>query len=209
MPSDEVSEEEKLVRRWYDHKSRLMEQSLGKEHGMVMHAIVPFYLGGGLDLYYYPHGLQGTAIATKELTELPNQGSSNNIYQSYEMVMFTRRELDLGLANDEWTPFGWMHSTINSILQPLARYSADASLNPNETCEFPEDFDRIGGKCLIFDGFARYNDAIAKDFGLLLVIDIFRSEMEYAREAGGSELIEMLKEKGCYPYSDLDRKPLI
>jgi hypothetical protein len=36
---------------------------------MVMHAIIPYAIGGGLDLYYYPNGLPGTAIATKELSE--------------------------------------------------------------------------------------------------------------------------------------------
>ena len=65
------SDDEALAQRWYDRKSALMEASLGKEHDVVMHAIIPFAVGGGLDLYYYPNGLPGTAIATKELCELP------------------------------------------------------------------------------------------------------------------------------------------
>src|SRR5262245_48239113 len=75
-------EDDELAQRWYDRKSSLMEASLGKEHDMVMHAIIPYAVGGGLDLYYYPNGLPGTAIATKELSEVPNQGSANNVYRS-------------------------------------------------------------------------------------------------------------------------------
>jgi hypothetical protein len=46
-----------LSREWYDHKSAFMEKTPGKEHGMVMHAIIPYAIAGGLDLYYYPHGI--------------------------------------------------------------------------------------------------------------------------------------------------------
>jgi hypothetical protein len=51
-----------------------------------MHALIPYAISGGLDLYYYPNGLPGTAIATKELSELPNAGSSNDVYSSFDMT---------------------------------------------------------------------------------------------------------------------------
>ncbi|MCX7806279.1 MAG: hypothetical protein N3A38_13990 [Planctomycetota bacterium] len=31
---------------WYEHKSRLVEKILGKEHNMVMHAVIPYEPGG-------------------------------------------------------------------------------------------------------------------------------------------------------------------
>ena len=161
-----------LAQKWFDHKSMLMEKSLGKEHNIVMHALIPYEIGGALDLYYYPNGIPGTAIATKELSELPNEGSSNNIYQSYELVMFTRRQLELDSALDDTTPFGSIHTSFNSLLNRIAPYSAEAKLNPNATCEFPTDMERVGGKCLIFDGYACYNDEFAKNFGLLVSIEI-------------------------------------
>src|SRR5262245_35361256 len=105
-------EDDELAQRWYDRKSSLMEASLGKEHDMVMHAIIPYAVGGGLDLYYYPNGLPGTAIATKELSELPNQGSANDVYDSYELVMFTKHAIDLDAAHKENTPFGKAHASI-------------------------------------------------------------------------------------------------
>jgi hypothetical protein len=206
MASDDDNESDQA---WYDHKSALLEKSLGKEHDMVMHAIIPYAIGGGLDLYYYPHGIPGTAIATKELSESPNEGSSNEVYRSYELVMFTRHPISLDDARDEKTPFGRAHASINAILNCIGRYSADATLNPHETCEFPEDMESVGGKCLIFDGYASHSDDVAEDFGLLAIIEIHRSEMDYAREHGGEALLFRLKQEGCYPYSDLDRPPVV
>ena len=199
---------EEAAQRWYDRKSALMEEMLGKEHDIVMHAIIPYAIGGGLDLYYYPNGIPGTAVATKELSELPGEGSSNRVFQCYELVMFTKHALDLNAAKDEDTPFGQAHRVINSVLNRLAPYSAQAALNPNETCEFPADMPTVGGRCLIFDGYPSHpGDAVA-EFGLLAVIEVFRAEMEYARENGGTKLLKRLKAKGCYPYSDLDRGPV-
>ncbi len=49
---------------------------------------------------------------------------------------------------------------------------------------------------------------MADNFGLLAIIEVFRSEMDFARQCGGAVLIERLKAEGCYPYSDLDREPI-
>jgi Suppressor of fused protein (SUFU) len=199
---------EDIDAQWLERKSAYLEESLGNEHDMVMHALIPYALGGSLDLYYYPNGVPGTAIATKELAEGTNDGPSNDVYRSYELVMFTRHRIDLDKANDEKTAFGRAHRNINAILNVIARYSEQATLNPNETCEFPADFEGIGGKCLVLDGYACHSDEIAEAFGLLAIIEVFRSEMEYARKHGGAKLIERLKAKGHYPYSDMERKPV-
>lgn len=199
--------EDAAAQEWYDRKSALMEERLGPEHDMVMHAIIPYAIGGGLDLYYYPNGVPGTAIATKELSELPGEGSSNDVFQCYELVMFTRHAVDLD-AKDEDEGFGRMQHTINAILNAIAPYSAQATLNPNETCEFPADMPTIGGRCLIFDGYPTYDDVEPDEFGLLAIIEIFRSEMDYARANGGAKLLRLLRKHGHYPYSDLDREPV-
>jgi hypothetical protein len=185
-----------------------MAAYLGPEHDVVMHAIFPYCVGGGLDLYYYPSGLPGTAIATKELSELPGEGSSNRVYQCYELVMFTRLPLDLEAAQNARTKFGKAHASIDAILNAIAPYSAEATLNPNETCEFPADLKRLGGRCLIFDGYTPHPTRQAEPFGLLAIIEIFPSEMRYAMKHGGAKLIKRLKSEGHYPYSDLAREPV-
>lgn len=196
------------AKQWYDRKSLLMEEVLGQEHNMVMHAIIPYAIGGALDLYYYPNGVAGTAIATKELSEMPGVGSSNRVYQCYELVMFTRHPIDLDNARDTNSAFGRAHASINGILNSMARYSAEAALNPNETCEFPAETPRLGGRCLIFDGYPAYPKDEPAEFGLLAIIEVFRSEMEYAREHGGAALLKKLKAARRYPYSDLQRTPV-
>jgi hypothetical protein len=201
-------EEHEAWNKWYERKSAMMESWLGKEHNMVMHAIIPYAVGGGLDLYYYPNGLFGTAIATKELSDSPRKGSSNDVYQTYELVMFTRHPVDLKLAKDASTPFGKAHSSINRVLNSIARYSAQATLNPRQTCEFPADMKNVGGKCLIFEGFSPTSRLGIEEFGLLAIIEVFRSEMNFARKNGGAKLIALLKDAGAYPFSDLDRKPV-
>jgi hypothetical protein len=201
-------EEERLENEWYEKKSGLMEALLGKEHDMVMHAVIPYEIGGALDLYYYPNGISGTGVATKELSFACRDSSTNDWFEKYELVMFTREQLDLDQAQDESSPFGEAHQNISSILNPIARYSEEAKLNPNETCEFPSDIEGIGGKCLIFSA---YETAEGKsdNFGLLAIIEVFRSEMEYAMDQGGDMLLGLLKEKGIYPYSDMNREPVI
>jgi hypothetical protein len=203
-----ANEDEEAWQEWDDRKSELMAKTLGKEHDMVMHAIIPYAIGGGLDLYYFPNGIPGTGVATKELSELPGEGSSNDVFQCYELVMFTKHPIDLDAAKDEATAFGQAHTVINAVLNLIARYSAEATLNPNETCEFPADMTTVGGRCLIFDGYPSYPEDEPAEFGLLAVIEVFQSEMAYARKNGGAKLLERLKGKGHYPYSDMDRKPV-
>jgi hypothetical protein len=208
-PAKVSPEQQARWNEWHEHKSQLMEQMLGKEHDLVMHAIFPYAIGGGLDLYYFPNGIPGTAIATKELTELPNEGSSNRTFSCYELVMFTRHPLNLDEAKNKETTFGKAHSNLNRVLNVVARYSAQANLNPNETCEFPPDMQGVGGKCLIFDSAGQHSDEFVRCFGLLTVIEIFRSEMHFAMEHSGALLLEKLKAAGHYPYSDMDRKPVV
>lgn len=196
-------EEDRLAQEWYERKTSMMVDVLGKEHNMVLHAIIPYAIGGALDLYYFPNGIEGTAIATKELCETPDEGSSNDVFDAYELVMFTRHAFSLDDARNEATAFGRAHRSINSILSYIARYSAQATLNPHETCEFPADMEPVGGKCLIFDAYGFDEDHA--EFGLLAIIEIHRSEMDFARKHGGGKLIAKLKQAGYYPYSDLDR----
>lgn len=201
-------DEQRIEEEWYDKKSAYMADILGPEHDMVMHAIIPYEVGGALDLYYFPNGIEGTAVATKELSYALRKSSSNRKFKKYELVMFTRVPLDLDDAKDEDTPFGKAHHYINSVLNPVARYSEMAELNPGDTSEFPTEFEGIGGKCFIFSDYGSKTEA-QEPFGLMTLIEIHRNEMAFARENSGEELIERLKEKGVFPYSNTDRPPVV
>jgi len=195
--------------KWYERKSAFMASRLGPQHDTVMHALIPFALGGGLDLYYYPNGIPGTCISTKELCEIPGEGPSNRVFSCYELVMFTRVPLALDDAKNPATPFGRIHAIINDVLNPIAQYcGSSVILNPCESCEFPADMDGVGGMCLLFDGYGCWPDKEAGEFGLMLLMAIHRSELEFIQKNGSERLLERLKGAGVYPYSDLDRPPV-
>ena len=200
------AEAQAAAEAWYDRKSEIMASILGREHGEVMHAIIPYAIGGGLDLYYYPNGVPGVAIATKELTDNPSDCPSNREFDRYELVMVTRHPFEMENALNEDTAFGKIHRNLNAVLNVIAPYSAQARLNPSETCEFPAAMEKVGGKCFVFDAYGQGTGP--ENFGLLLVIEIFRAEMDLARAQGGQVLIQRLKDGGHYPYSDLDRAPV-
>jgi hypothetical protein len=192
-----------------------MESILGQEYEKVMHAIIPFFAGGALDLYYYPSYCDGTAIATKELTDYKFNKPKNDVYDAYELVMITRHKINLD-STKEARPventFAYDHKYINGILNSIARYSTEAKLNPRDTIEFPDDTEVIGGKCLILDALSeplRNNGTRKRNFGLMLLMEIHRDEMEYAMQQNGEELIERLKEKGVYPYTGIDRPSVL
>jgi len=191
-----------------------MENILGKEHDMVMHAIIPYDVGGSLDLYYYPNFMNGTAVASKELTNYKFNNPKNDWLDAYELVMVTRHKIDLVSVKDEnpmINSFSYDHKNINSILNMIGRYSSQARLNPYETIEFPSDIESVGGKCLILDILSEpliNSETKNRKFGLMLVMEIHRDEMEYAMQQKGKELIQILKDKNVYPFSGINRKSI-
>ncbi len=199
----------------YDAKSKFMQKNLGNEHNLVMHAIIPYHIGGSLDLYYFPNFMKGTAIATKELTNYKFKKPSNDWFDSYELVMCTKHKIDLDstkIENPKKNTFSYDHKYINYIINAVGRYSSLAKLNPYETIEFPDDFGEISEKCLILDSLTEpFIDKNTKNkkFGLMLVMEIHRSEMEYAMKQNGKELIDLLKKENIYPFTGIDRKPII
>ena len=40
--------------RWYELKRRGLEYVLGPMYEMVSHGVIPFFLGGRLDIYFFP-----------------------------------------------------------------------------------------------------------------------------------------------------------
>lgn len=198
--------------KWGQMKQEALTRVFGTMHNEVAHAIFPFSVGGSLDLYYFAHHIPGTAVVTQELINEEGKGPSNRKHRAFEICMFTRHLLDLSNAQNTETPFGRMHKRISAILNVAARYSFEATLNPNETAEFPPDFEEVGGACFIFNDYSPGGKKLTigkKTFGLLAVIEVHRAEMQFAQTNGGRSLIMRLKGKGYYPYSDLDRDPVV
>ncbi|MGG9962561.1 suppressor of fused domain protein [Ferruginibacter sp. SUN106] len=204
VPGNQFSEEE--YEKDYELKQQGLEQVLGKMHDMVGHAIIPFAIGGATDMYYFPNGIAGTGFATMELLDPAGNGPKPNRLGTYELVAFTKEAYNSG--EDEQTAFNLVQSRICSIFTTIGNYSFEAVLNPNETCEVPVPPEEGKNICLVFD---HYNPGNAefkigeRQHHLLLCLEVFKSEMEFARQQGSAELFKLLKEKGFYPYSDMDR----
>ncbi len=201
----EVSDDEAEA-SWYDKKTALMETALGKEHDHVIHAIISYEIGGALHGYLYPNGIKGTGLATKQLARLGGEGSSNGLYDVYEFVMFTSADITTEkyeITDNKDDPHYLMRSALNAI----APYSEEAVLNPFETLGFPDDWEDMAGRNFIFHGYK--SDLFSQDFGIMLVMEIFDSELKFKESNGGDALIEKLIEAGVYPYSDMDREPVV
>lgn len=195
---------------WYERKSELMASVLGAEADWVMHAMIPYEIGGSLDRYYYHSPTTGTAMATKELSLLPDQGSSNDRLTTYELVSFMRGPYEKEDANNPNTAVGRIDRRLAKFLNLIARYSDQATLNRFETCAIPtEDSDESEYPLVIFDEFASFDIDAGATFGLLAVIEILPSEFEYKQENGGEALIDLLKQEGVYPFTDPDREPVV
>ena len=75
----------------YELKVQGLENVLGKMHNMVGHAIIPFGVGGSVDMYYFLNHIQGTSFATMELLDPEGNGPKPNRIGTYELVAFTKQ----------------------------------------------------------------------------------------------------------------------
>jgi hypothetical protein len=194
----------------YEPKQAALERILGPMHGLVGHAIIPFQAGGTVDMYYFPNGIPGTGFATMELIEPDGSGPKPNRIGTYELVAFTRQKIPTPEDVPEDHPFNLIERRICGTFTTIGSYSYEAVLNPGETCELPGK-DEESTRCLIFYEYAPHGipfEIDGKKHCLLLCLEVFRSEMEYAMENGSTVVIKKLKEAGRYPYSDLDREPV-
>lgn len=205
VPAREFTDEE--FERDYKLKEQGLENVLGAMHGIVGHAIIPFSIGGAVDMYYFTNGIKGTGFATMELLDPDGNGPKPNRIGTYELVAFTK--LDYNDNEENPTEFNTIERRFCGIFTTIGNYSSQAVLNPFETIEVPNGTNE--NNCLILDIYAPDGKEFAigdRKHHLLLCLEVFRSEMEFARKNGSSKLIELLKEKGFYPYSDLDRDPV-
>lgn len=209
-PARQFSAEE--YERHAEAKTAAMETILGPMHDMVGHAVIPFQVGGAVDMYYFPNCMPGTAFATMELIDPDGKGPRPNRLGTYELVAFTRHAIPAdGSGGRDKGPFGQIEQRIWAIFTTVGHYGRQAVLNPGETCEVPAG-EGQQELCLLFDTYAKDGGEFEIDgqkHSLLLCIEVFREEMEYAMENGSKALIEKLKAAACYPYSDLDRDPVV
>jgi len=193
--------------KFYEEKEKGLENILGKPEGLVGHAIIPFDVGGAVDMYYYSNHIEGTAFVTMELIKPDGTGPKPNRNGTFELIAFTKEKIN-DFENKD-LPFNKIERRFCGIFTSIGNYSFQAKLEPGETCEIPNE---KGNIYMVFDEYK----PDGKDFlignkkhGLLLIIEIFKDELDFARENGSKQLIQKLKEKNIYPYSDMNRESVL
>lgn len=196
--------------QFYEAKQAALEHSLGKMHGTVMHAIIPFDMGGGLDLYRFDHALPGRVYATQELIGIARSERPKKSGIGYcELVACVPPAKGARKSTKKWDESET--ELVNSLLNPIANYAFHAAVSPGETAEIPGD-EGEENQCVVFDEFdtkGKPFEFAGERFGLLLCIRVLPSELAFARKKSGAALIEKLKAANVYPYSNLDRTPVV
>jgi len=205
----------------YEAEEKGLEKILGPIDDVVGHALIPFQVGGAVDMYYFSKHLPGTVFATIELINPDGTGPKPNRIGTYELMTCTKlkrnpesketyQERNKRVGEGRLTPFEEMECRMKGIMTSIGFYSFDAVIQPGETAELPLDDNETVP--LVFDEYSTPENPFqinGKRHGLLLIMEIFPSELEYARNNGSGALFEKLKAQGVYPYSDLDRQPVI
>jgi len=213
-PQPEFTEEQHALD--YDQKKTGFEAVLGTMHDLVHHAFTPYAIGGSLDIYVFPNHITGTGFVSMELLLPDGSGPAPNRDGTYELIMFTKRKIDSEKSEitKSESSFDKMVLRCRTIMTSTANYGAAsgqyaAVLNFLDTCTFPmsEDDDCEYAYCF-YHKYADFSVGNRKHH-LLLIMEIFESEQDYARQEGTEKLLEKLKAKGYYPYSDLDREPVV
>lgn len=200
----EPSDEER-GRLWQQEKLALMEQMLGPQHDLGAQARRAYADGGALSLFFFPQASGGVAIATQELSRWPFPSPKNDEYDQFELVWMTRHPLESDAEIVKDSPFATAYHQATPSLNLMARYAEQATLNAGDTSEFPPQMARVGGKTFVLFGLDQRPSERVGQFGLLVLVEVFRSEMEFARDNGSAALRERLEIAGVYPYSELDR----
>lgn len=175
----------------FDATSAALEALLGKADDGVLHSMVPLELGGFSDVLTFRRYLPGVAYVTAEL--IGSDGQKANRLGKYELMMCMRAESD-------WA---------GNLVSRLARYTLDAKLEPGETMDIgPAVPEGSSIEALLFtvpDLPKPTLDVLGVRAGLLLCIGITGPELAACHGHGASEVVAILKQKGIFPYTDLNR----
>lgn len=156
-------------------------------------------------MYYFPQPDGSTAMATMELLDNCGEGPRPSKIGTYELVGYSKHSV----SNKDDSSFEKTERLLCGIFTALGNYCSHAELNPKETSEIPSD--NCETRYVIFDQFSDEAKPLKigkRLHGLLVCIAIHPSELQFARSQGSDALFELLRNKGFYPFSDLDRPPV-
>jgi hypothetical protein len=190
VPIEESDAADEHQRIW-DERVEGLHNLLGPSEDMHLHAVVPLFLGGSADVLEFKNYIDGHCYVTSDLTGDDSQLKSS--LGNYELMICTREKVD-------WAP---------NLISKLALYTFEAVLEPGETMDIgPALPDGSSASALLFVEPDLRNNQFYVDgtqCGLLLCLAIMPDELELKMKSGSEPLIKSLKEKGVFPFSELNR----
>jgi len=159
-----------------------------------------------LKLYFYSNHIKGTGISTLDLIDYKGKGSLQNFSGRYELIAFTKHNTNFESSENEFMD---VLNDLGETITKLSVYSKKNSLNPRDTMEIPLSDGTTS--YVLFDTYIPNNKTFKindEQCHLLLCLKIFEEELEFARKEGVEKLVNLLKNQGHYPYSDLGRAPV-
>jgi Suppressor of fused protein (SUFU) len=179
----------------WEARQQALQSLLGPTTGRVHHAVVPLELGGSADVLQFPEFVPGATYVTADLSGPSSEQLPSSLGQ-YELMICTR-------TPEEWAP---------NLVSRLARYTLESVLEPSETMDIAPALPQGStiAALLFTEPPLSPNEFFLAEHrcGLLLCIGITPSELELAFAGKGDLVLERLKEKGIFPYTDLRREPV-
>ena len=175
----------------WDARLAALTSVLGPTDGAVLHAMIPFHLGGQADVVCFRKHIPGRAAATCEL--LGEESQIRNDLGTYELMIAHRDDAD-------WGP---------NVIARLGRYTCEARLEPGDTMQIGPAAPKgsaIAG--FLFLEYARfvYREQRA---GLLLCLGITADELDQCKAGRRAHVVEALNAASIYPYTDLQRRSVL
>lgn len=192
----------RVVERHRRNAQAGLEDVLGPMYEKIGKAESPFAAGGSVDMHYFPQEPRGTAFATMELIEPDGTGTVPSRDGTYELVAFSRHPDPRGNDAEEKHEFLAAERRLCHIFTAVARVAQKERIDVGDFFEIPA----LHGPnhCVLFDRHAPlWIDGRAHT--LMLVMEIHRSEYNFALGKGGQTLLARLRHHGRHPYTDLDR----
>jgi hypothetical protein len=192
MPTRPPKAEEDEWERIWDARIAALTPILGKPVDSVYHATVPLSLGGFADVLKFPKYIPGVTYVTAELTG-GEAGQPPNALGNYELMICVRKELPRAA----------------DLISRLARYTCETKLEPGETMDLPDFFSGSVIKALLFthpgDHPLKFK-LLDRWCGALVCIGITADELEFKETHGPDALLELLKKRDVFPYTELQRE---
>jgi hypothetical protein len=179
----------------WDARIEALIPILGKPLDVVYHSHLPIHLGGFADVLAFPSFVPGMTYVTADLTG-GDVGQLANSLGTYELMVCLKEEL----------------TRAADLISRLARYTCEAVLGPGHTMDLPDFFNGSVIRALLFavPGETPLQFSFGgKTYGLLLCVGITEAELAFKNANGASRLVALLKERGVFPYTILQRESVV